>query len=179
MSSSMRAVLTRITLTLTVVAATLAGCGKAVEMGMEELAEQQIEKETGGNAKVDIDSSNGKFTMESSDGENAIRMEAGDSVELPANLPADVPLPEGATWQLVQTANEGSGNLMLQGTVDTPLAALAETLKAKVAEQGWESVQNITHEGSVAMMTFSKGEQTLTYNLANDGGKTSVTVAKG
>jgi len=157
----------------------VSGCGKASEVAVEQLAERAIERETGGGAQFNIDSEGGRITLQSGDGENAITMQAGESVELPDGLPADVPLPQGATWHLVQTASEGGGRLMLQGTVDTPLADLAETLKSGAAEQGWETVQNISQPGQLEMMTFSKGEQTLTYNLSSDGDKTSVTVAKG
>ncbi len=153
----------------------LSGCGKAVET----ITEKAIESEMGGDADVDIDSTTGQVSMKMNHEGNEVSMEAGESVSLPADMPADVPLPDGVTWNLVQNTTGESNGFILQGTVDTAMADLAATLRTKIEAQGWESVQNISQAGAMEMMTYSKGEKTLTYNLATDGGKTTVMIALG
>jgi hypothetical protein len=157
----------------------LPGCGKAAEVTVEKMAEKAIEAETGGDAQVDIKSDDGTFTMTAGDGENTVNVQAGESVSLPDDLPGDIPLPSGVTWNMVQNTTGPQGNLVLQGTLATPMADVAAALKTEAEAQGWESVQNISQVGALEMMTYSKGEKTLTYNLASDDEKTTIMVASG
>ena len=166
-------------LILSLSAAVLPGCGKVAEVTVEKMAEKAIEQSTDGNAQVDINSKDGSVTMQMKDGDNTINMQTGESVPLPADLPSDVPVPQGATWMMVQTSTGEDGSLMLQGTVGTAMTELAATLKSQAEAQGWESIQNISQGGQMEMMTFSKGEQTLSYTLGMDDGKTTVMVIRG
>ena len=176
----------------------LSGCGKAAEIAAEKAAEKAIESEMGGDADVEIDkdgqitvkagdgektlninSKDGNMTMQAGDGKSAMTMEAGESVALPDSLPADVPLPEGATWNLVQQSTGEAQGLMLQGSVATAMADLAATLKSQATAQGWTLVQETNVPNQMALMSFSKGEQSLNYTLGMDGDKTTVMVATG
>ncbi len=176
---SKKLTITTLTLLLSASTALLPGCGKVAEVTMEKMAEKAIEQSTDGNAQVDINSEDGSITMQMKDGDNTINMQTGESVPLPADFPSDVPVPEGATWMMVQTSTGEGGSLMLQGTVGTAMAELAATLKTQAEAQGWESIQNISQGGQMEMMTFSKGEQTLSYTLGTDNGKTTVMVVRG
>ena len=160
-------------------ASVLPGCGKAAEMTAEKLAETAIENETGGNASVDLNSENGTFSIQAGDGENAVNMQAGENVALPEKLPDDVYIPDGVTWNLVQSGTGEKDQLMLHGTTDAAMAEVAATLKSKATAQGWETVQNISQPGSMEMMTLSKGEKTLSYTLGSDDGKTTIMIAYG
>jgi len=155
------------------------GCGKATEVANETIVEAVIEHAVGDDADVDIDAEGGSVSMTSKDGDNTITMEAGESVPFPADFPSDIPVPVGATWQMVQTSTEEGSSLMLQGLVSTPLAEVSATLRAQITEQGWESVQDISQAGEMEMMTFSKGDYTLSYTLTKDGERTSVMVIRG
>lgn len=157
----------------------LPGCGKAAEMTAEKLAETAIENETGGNAAVDLNSENGTFSIQAGDGENAVNMQAGENVALPDNLPDDVYIPDGVTWNLVQSGTGEKDQLMLHGTTTASMTDLAATLKSKATAQGWETVQSISQPGAMEMMTLSKGEKTLSYTLGTDDGKTTVMIAHG
>ena len=57
------------------------------------------------------------------------------------------------------------------------MADLVASMKTKIADQGWEPVQNIAQSDSMEMMTYSKGEKMLTCNLATDNGTTTVMMA--
>jgi hypothetical protein len=171
--------ITALTLLLAASVTFLPGCGKVAEVTVEKMVETTIEQSADGNAQVDINSESGSITMQMKDGDNTINMQTGESVPLPADFPSDVPIPEGTTWMMVQTSTGEGGNLMLQGTVGTAMAELAATLKSQAEAQGWESIQNISQGGQMEMMTFSKGEQTLSYTLGNDNGKTTVMVVRG
>ena len=164
-------------LALSISLAALSGCGKASEVVVESVTERALETEMGGEVDVDINSSDGTFTMKGGDGKTSVNIQAGESVQLPANLPADVPIPEGVTWQMVQAAEGENSGFILQGSTAAPMADLATTMKTKIAEQGWESVQNIAQSGAMEMMTYSKGEKMLTCNLATDNGTTTVMMA--
>lgn len=158
---------------------TLPGCGKAAEVAVESATEKAIEKESGGNASVDINTGDGTFSMTTGDGKNDVNMQAGEDLALPDDLPADVPLPDDTTWQLVQTVAGESAGLMLQGSTGTAMKELAESLKSKAEAQGWKLENRVSSTDKMEMLTFSKGEKSLNYTLGTDGDTTSVSVSMG
>lgn len=160
-------------------ASLLPGCGKAAEITAEKLAENAIENETGGDASVDMSTEDGTFSIQAGNGESAVNMQAGENVALPDNLPADVFIPDGVTWNLVQSGTGEKDQLMLHGTTTSSMTDLAATLKSKATAQGWETVQNISQPGAMEMMTLSKGDKTLSYTLGSDGDKTTIMIAHG
>lgn len=78
----------------------LAGCQSAADKAAEKNAENQIKAETGGNANVDIDSSEGRMNIETDNG----------SVEINTNM-KDVKegdwCPEGGEWTMAASGTQG------------------------------------------------------------------------
>ncbi len=148
----------------------LTGCGGSTE---EEIAEKVIEAGMPDGAKVEINEDGGNIKIESPDG--SLNMETGESVALPANFPADLPIPDGITWQMVQASQaDGKDLLVVQGSVPSPLDTVASSVRGKLAEQGWETVSTFMQAGEAEMLSFKKGDRELSVSISKDGEKTQV-----
>jgi hypothetical protein len=148
----------------------LAGCGGSTE---EEIAEQVIESGMPDGTKVEINEDGGNIRIDSPDG--SLNMETGESVALPDNFPADLPIPEGIIWQMVQSSQaDGKDMLIVQGSVPSPLDTVASSVRGKLAEQGWETVSTFMQAGEAEMLSFKKGDRELSVSISKDGEKTQV-----
>ena len=149
----------------------LVGCGKtAVENAMEH----QIEKETGGNADVDI-TANG-MNVKTDKG----TVQTGNQASMPADWPSDVPAYPGSTVQMSGSANEEEGEdgrlVMLQSSES--VQAVTDFYTQKLTGGGWTIEGNMKIAGST-VIAAKKGGQTLSLQVADAGGKTAITMALG
>lgn len=148
------------------------GCGKAV---VEEASEAAIEAGLPDGSKVEIGQEGGTIKIQGPDGN--VSMETGESVALPANFPADIPVPDGVTWQMVQGAqSDGNSTLVVQGSLATPLAEVAATMKKNLEGQAWESVSSFQQTGEAEMLAYKKGERELSITISKDGDKTALLI---
>jgi len=111
---------------LALAALALVGCQQIAEQAVESATEAAIEDATGN--KVDIEE--GSVSIEGTDGAS---VNIGDSAEVPADFPADVPVYEG-TVKAAVTTPEGF-NLTLE-TPDTAQQVL-EFYQTKLEADGW------------------------------------------
>jgi hypothetical protein len=97
----------------------LASCGQVAEKAAEQAAEQAI----GG----DVDVTDGGVTVTDEDGN---QMAAGENVTIPDNWPAEVPVYDGGTLQVVTVQADGSASAMwaTDGTPQEAATAYAEAL---------------------------------------------------
>ncbi len=148
----------------------LGGCGESV---VEEVTETAIEAGMPDGSSVEINEDGGTIKIDTPEG--SVDMQTGESVALPANFPADLPIPEGITWQMVQASQaDGKDMLIVQGSMPSPLDAVASSVRGKLAEQGWETVSTFMQAGEAEMLSFKKGERELSVSITKDGDKTQV-----
>lgn len=159
--------LTRVAITLLVL---LSGCGGSV---VEEVTESAIEAGMPDGSKIEINEDEGSVKIEAPDG--SVNLQTGESVALPENFPADLPVPDGVTWQMVQASQaDGKDMLIVQGSVASPLDTVAASIRGKLAEQGWETVSTFMQAGEAEMLSFKKDERELSVSITKDGDKTQV-----
>ena len=152
----------------------LAGCGlgqKTAENTAENMAENAIEKETGGNADVDIEKD--KVDIKTEDGS----MQAGEDVSLPADFPKDVYVFEGKIKTVIQS-NETAG-FSVSIETDKAVESIKSIYEEKLKADGWKITgsmvigDSITVVGEKDNRTVSimagKGEKenTIVINVAN------------
>lgn len=107
------------------------GCSNPVE----DLVEQAVEDASGGD--VDINTDDGSVEVETDEGSTQI----GGDVELPADFPSVVPLPDGTLTSA--TVSSGTYTLSYQG-VDKPGS---DGLRAEIMASGFEEVTVTESEG--------------------------------
>lgn len=151
------------------------GCGKA----NEEITESTIETSMPNGGDVEYDSGSGDISIQTTDGEGgAVGVQAGESVALPDNFPADIPVPDGVTWKLVQNASTGGkSGVTAQGMLQTPVADVAAFVKEETAKEGWTSEQSFQQAGQMEMMTFKKEERMLHITLTGTDDGTAIVIS--
>lgn len=157
----------RLVLLVVVAGAALAlvGCQQIAEQAVESATEAAIEDATGN--KVDIE--DGSVSIEGTDGAS---VNIGDSAQVPADFPTDVPVYEG-TVKAAVTTPEGF-NLALE-TRDAPQQVL-DFYQTKLEADGWtKEVSVSTADGGT--YGAKKGERTVQVVAAlQRGDQTDVTV---
>lgn len=149
------------------------GCGKSV---VEKATEAAVEANLPEGSKVDIKEDGSSVKIAGPDGQ--VSMETGTSVALPANFPSDIPVPDGVTWQMVQGVSGGEkASLVVQGSVEKPLAEVSTSLKEKITAQGWVSESTFQQAGESEMVTYKKAEKILSVSLTKDGEKTMLVIS--
>jgi hypothetical protein len=146
----------------------LAGCGAAAEKASEQLTEEAIESQTGGN--VDIDTSgDGSVEIETEDGS----MSFGTG-EVPADWPEDIPLPDELVVQTGTTSAADDGELVaIIGTsADAPDDLLA-TYKEALADWTISGETTTTaDDGSSSSAQWETDGRRFTF-VATSGGPTA------
>ena len=103
---------------------------------------------------------------------------AGDGadrrVRLPAALPADVPLPAGATLRTAQDL--GSRGLNLVFETDEPVSAVEGQLRSRLESRGWTLVSEVS-VGSAVFSSYRKQVRSVALGISRTGGVTVVGLA--
>ena len=95
-------------------------------------------------------------------------------VRLPAALPADVPLPEGA---LLRSARDlGSKGLNLVFETDEPVSAVEGRLRSRLEAGGWTLLSEVVVEGAV-FSSYRKRGRSVALGISRTGGVTVVGLA--
>jgi hypothetical protein len=146
----------------------IAGCSSVTG----NVVERAIEKETRGNADVDMDA-NGAMHVETEDGS----FDMGGNT-LPADWPTDAPIYAGATIQYAASVNPTTGNpgsAAVLMTTDAP-ADVAAQYKDALEDAGWTITANGNAMGMMTMAA-AKDDRTLSALIAGQAGQTSITIA--
>ncbi len=174
----------------TLLALSLAGCGKLAE----EALEQAVESESGGDVEIDFDSDDGTFTIEGENGEefsldidengqastmsgtdedgNTFEMSTGQ--EVPDEWPDDIPTPPGSV--ISATVISDNGDQMLSIATEVPDAERAhEGYVEQLKSTGFttESTSSFESDGttsSFAVMT--RDELSVQVSSTGDGSDT-------
>lgn len=153
-----------------VVTVALAGCG---QNAVDEALENEIEKETGGAATVDME--DGTVRVTTSEGS----FTAGTNT-LPTDWPTDIPVFRDATIQF-------SGETNQEGEDGGSMAVLMTTESAKnvldfytiaLKENGWTMEATMAAQG-MNIMTGTKDDRALTLSVTEADGSTTITIGTG
>ena len=150
----------------------LAACTKA---GREAAIENAIEKESGGNADVNINN-DGSMHIETSEG----TYDAGSN-RLPADWPTDVTAYAGATIQYSGSTNPATGKAGAAAvlmTADKP-EKVVEFYKADLRAKGWTIATTMQGQGT-NILGATKGNRALSIMVAGSpDDQTSITIGVG
>lgn len=134
-------------------------CGKIAEEAVERGTEELIERESGGEVDIDLDSDGGSISIDSEDGSLEINTDEdgtvtaesedgsytiGDGAELPDGFP-DLPLPDGLT---LQTSFGSGGDFQISGYVPGDAQEVYEDLVDAYRDAGHEPTGEYTGVGN-------------------------------
>jgi len=158
-------------LILPVMALILGGCGKSLsQIAGEKATEALIENQTGGAAKVDINSGNVKVnTAEGS-------FESGANVKLPADFPKDVYVIDGNI--IAAISNQENKGFSISIESDKSPEEVSVIYQDKLKNDGWKITGTMSFEGSSSVIA-EKDTRTVSVIIAKNDNKTTVTVSIG
>lgn len=143
-------------------AATTTACGGGSDddranEAADQLAEQIAESGAGKDADVDIDSSSGQVDVSTDEGE----MSFGEQTELPADFPAEVPLPE--RYELTSAMSDSTGGVGGWAVIgDLPDASgdTYDALLSRFTDAGWTTTSSSSSDsggGTVSTAMLEDG----------------------
>ena len=144
----------------------LSACGKAEEKAAETLAEKALEANSGQDVDVDINEDGQTVTIQTEDG--TLTQSSGDNVELPADFPSDVALPDD--YKVMSVMTMGPVTSVVLEVPESP-SDLFTAFKSGQADQGWKETMAM-QGGEGSMLGFEKDDRSLLVNLSRseDGG---------
>lgn len=146
--------------------AALTGCDSAetTEKMTAAVSEKAVEKMGGSQADININSSEDQdsqnVTIE--DGNGEFKLSVGGEVELPANFPDDVPLPDGLHYMAAAEV-EGSG-FSVHAAVPGNLQQMIDKTLADVEAVGWNK-ELVMDQGAGTTLMFKKADRNVMYTI--------------
>lgn len=145
------------------------GCGAIAEQATEEMMEQAIESQGGG--QVELDGNDGEMTIETEDG----TMTFG-SGEVPAIVTDNLELPSGGvTYASEMTGPEGT-TAAVGIELDAPGDTTAADLEAALDAGGWDVTSTVSSDGYWAYEATKGDLIAAVIVIAAEGSPTSVQV---
>lgn len=141
------------------------GCSAITERASEAALERISDGES-----VDLDLSEGRMTIEDEDGTS---ISVGATEEVPDQLAAVVPVPDGfVPRSTFSGGDEGGSGVSVAGTLATDdVAAVVEQLEATMVADGWERVHRSEVDGgSLITLGLQRGDDMVTVTAASDDG---------
>ena len=157
-----------------VLLATLAVVLPACQRAQDAAAEAALERATG--TEMDIKDDGKQVTIKTDQGDLRIAAaDAGDSVALPADFPADVYLPR---QHRVASVMDMAGLKMVNLTSTSTLQALSAEVEKSMQAGGWKREMAMQAEGSASLM-YSKDKRQAVYQLLKGDDGTQVAIRTG
>jgi hypothetical protein len=149
----------------------LIACGQSMgEQAVENMLEQMIEEESGGDVDVDISDDGDTVSFESDEGEVTIEGDEGGMPWPSDKLPAGFPVLQGAT--IVAVIDAGTGIMI--GFEDCSQGA-ADAFMSNFTTGGWKVTLEMESEGQKIIMA-SKGEnEFVQFGFSPEDGDGSIT----
>jgi len=145
--------------------------------GSDDVAESLAERLAGDGTEVDIDSESGSMDITTDDG----NMSMG-SGELPADWPAEIPLPDDFSVEMgFQASNEDGQTFTVMGTTSDDPQTVFEQVSEEFTSSGWDEQHSGTtnFDGNTASNAmFDNGTWTVAFgtNSSDDEVTVSYTV---
>jgi hypothetical protein len=149
----------------------IAGCGESAE---EKAMEEQIEKETGAEADVELTDETMKVTGETEGDKYSIT--SGEGAEIPEGFPTDVFIYSPAKASMAMEIPEGYS---LALTTQDDLAKVRSAYGKEMEARGWAEEATMTM-GSQTVLVYEKEERVANISIVPLGSESqiSVTVTK-
>lgn len=150
-------------------------CQKMAERASEKVMENAIEKSSGGQAQVDLDTKRGTMKLESNDGKT--QMQYGENAQLPADWPAWLQQYPGSKIMMASTKADGgtTSYIATLTTKDLPDAVL-KFYEAQAAPQGLKSQTKMALPDNGSMESFSKDNEILTVTSVTGSDGTTISI---
>ena len=141
----------------------------------ENMAENALERATGGKVDIDYNSDN-TVTFEGEEGS----FQAGENVSLPNDWPSDVPVMSGAKISYAGSSNPSTGAPGASVTFTTSKSAseVASYYNSELVNHGW-TIDSTANMGGANVISAKKGERTVGLYIIESEGTTSVTIGVG
>lgn len=162
----------------------LTACDKIAEKATEAAMEKAIESQTGEKVEIDT-SSDGEITIKTESGtltasdesseytlkdaDGSVQAIAGESIEIPSDFPADVPLPDN--FQANSSMKLEKDSFMLMGNAQGTMNALQKQLKQELTSEGWKEIQSFNSPDNI-QIGLEKNERQLSYTIQAEDQKT-------
>ena len=129
----------------------------------------------GKTAKIQMGGDDDSFSMNIEGGEGGVQMKVGKDATIPEDFPKDVPMYKGIKLNLSQSSDDGH---IVSGTVTDDMDTVAAFFKEQAAKQGWEEegTFSTTGEGAMTMLSYKKGERTLSVTVSLQDNETMIQV---
>jgi len=144
---------------------TASGCGEKTLV--ENQMERQLEKNLGGDAKVQVDGENVNIQTEQGS------LQVGEDVSLPQDFPSDVYVIDGQLMSAMKNV-VGAGYQVVVKSDKTPKDA-QELYETKLKEQGWKITTSM-NLGTAAVVSAQKGKRVVSVSLGTEEGKDGLAV---
>jgi len=137
----------------------LSGCGQNIVT--EKIIENQIKKNLGGDANVDLES--GSVSIKNEDGST---VQVGGKVSLPEGFPSDVYVMDGELISAMKNV-VGMGYQVSLKT-DKKIEEINSLYEGKMKEDGWQ-LQQTLNMGDILMLSGKKDGRTMTVSVSFGG----------
>jgi hypothetical protein len=143
----------------------LSGCGNHIG---EKALEEQIEKETGSNADVNISEDSMNIRGKTENG--AFSLSSGEGVEIPDNFPADILIYKPSE---LKSALETSNGQSLAFTTTDDVSEVIVAYKREMTDEGWteETSMNI---GQQSMLVYNKQDRVVQITVGPSDDRTQI-----
>lgn len=156
------------------------GCNPVASLekkATEGIIENAINKQTGGQAKVDL-GENGSGAVTFKDNKTGDYSSLGEGAKIPDGFPTDLPQYPGAKTVSVSLSGTRKTASLMQTTTDGPEKVIL-ALKTAIKAQGFTEASTITL-GDGEIVSYEKGtiKITLSVGADSDNKETSITLAR-
>jgi len=134
----------------------ISGCG--TKSLVENQMEKNLEKNLGGNAKVDLD--NGVINLQTENGS----LQVGGKINLPEGFPSDVYVMEGEILSAVQ--NFGVNGYQVIISTNKSISETQTLYNEKLKKDSW-NIQNTMNLGTSFILSAIKDTRTLSVSIGN------------
>lgn len=157
-------------LLITLLVLGLISCGNAREKAAENMLENILEEEAGGEVDVDVDDGGGSITISNDEGEFSIQGDE-DGMPWPSDkLPANVPEVKGVKVVSVMDAGTGVSIIFQDCNVN-----IAQDYISQIEANGWEIMMNMDSEGFHIISATNSQNEMLQFSWEEEDGGGSVT----
>ena len=147
------------------------GCGKSPsQYAAERVAEKAIEKQTGGQVKIDTGNKTVKYDT------NQATYQGGENVQLPSEFPKDVYVPEGKLVSAIVNKQNGLVTISLENPIKAQ--DLAKMVENKLKSDGWKIVTNMNFGDTYSYIAEKDTRQT-SVMLGGNGNMTNTVISVG
>lgn len=104
--------------------------------------------------------------------EATVTLQSGESVALPEDFPADVPLLDGMQITTVMEQTGEDDAILITAATSMALDDAAQAIAENAKANGWTEVTSVNQAGQMAIRAYEKGDRSWSATVINEDGKT-------